>query len=116
MKTKNVFLATVAFVFAVGSAFASFFVATPVYVHAIPNQGEGVTCFNTQVSCDGTGSSVCSVTVKLESGTDVIVASNATGTDPRAYKAGCANLQQSEARQDLISPLTGTARPYQIFQ
>lgn len=115
MKTKNVFLALGAFVFAVGSAFASLYVASPVYIHAIPNEGDEVRCFNTQVSCDATGTNVCAVDVTLESGTVVTVASNATGTNPKAYKAECVTPQQSINNVQLTSPLTGAARPFQIL-
>jgi hypothetical protein len=72
MKTKNVALALIATLFAVGSAFAShFFAQQTVYVRGFATMGSTtVSCFDTGVKCESTGSGVCSVRIHVADGGD----------------------------------------------
>jgi len=61
MKTRNLVLASAAFVFAIGGAIASSFALTPVYVKARLVSGGAITCVNTQKQCDIAGTQICQV-------------------------------------------------------
>jgi hypothetical protein len=96
MKTKNVSLAIFAFVFAIGTAFASFLAPEDVFVHAkLKSDPDGPTvCVNTGVQCDNTGTAICTVTVPITGGT----ATASTGGTFRPYRATC--QVQLNATQD----------------
>jgi len=85
MKSKNVFLATLAIVLAVGSAFASLTTTQRVWVRAIASQGAEYTCFDTGVNCDDSGVNICKVSVVTTSGTRLATSS----ANPKTYKSGC---------------------------
>jgi len=63
MKSRNLVLASAAFVFAIGGAIASSFALTPVYVKARLVSGGAITCVNTQKQCDIAGTQACQVQV-----------------------------------------------------
>jgi hypothetical protein len=108
MKTKNVFLASVAFVFAIGSAFASLLVSDPVYVLARRNQFDAPTCVQTNKSCTQTSThtKICQVQITTDSGLQI---AKSDGTF-KTFKAGCSEVLYDDADVDQTgaTPLSGT--------
>jgi len=73
MKNKNVVLAAVAFLFAIGSAFASMVASTDVWVKAKLSSAPGAPtqCINTRAKCESTGTIACTVRVQTQSGNEL---------------------------------------------
>jgi hypothetical protein len=71
MKTKNLLLGLIAFVFAVGSAFASLLAPANIWVKARLTSGGSITCVDTQVTCANSGAVRCTVTVPVQQGSGV---------------------------------------------
>jgi hypothetical protein len=71
MVNKNLALASFAIVLAVGSATASTFVASDVWVKARLVENGPIRCIDTQKTCSNTGSGVCTIIVptSVNSGT-----------------------------------------------
>lgn len=101
MNRKNVSLAAVAVVIAVGSAFASMFTAEDVWVRAkLRTDPSGSTeCVNTNVQCDATGSSTCSVSVPVVGGTQT---ASTSGTF-KPYRATCVQVLSNTSSTSLSS-------------
>jgi len=71
MKTKSFVMAAAAFVFAIGGAIASTFVASDIWVKARLVQNGPIRCIDTQKACSNTGSATCTIIVptSINSGT-----------------------------------------------
>jgi len=112
MKTKNVFLAIVAFTFAVGSAFASMFAASTVYVWGKETSGSVASCIATNKVCTQTTdtSKICQVSFSTtNAGTQI---ASSTGTLKTFNASGCsvvlydvADVDQTGGTTDLGSTI-----------
>lgn len=112
MKTKNVSLAIAAFVFAIGSAFASMFATVPVYVKGQMVEDASYECIDTQATCTAIGNSTCTITVPLRNGGTATAQSNAA---PFTYQNSvCTTVLKSDRVEAFTSPLTGNNRPIAI--
>jgi len=116
MKTKNVLLATLAFVFAVGSAFASLFTARDIFVKAKLSSAPGAPtqCINAQVKCDDSGSSTCTVNIQLRSGANA--QASTTGPVYTFDATPCVTLLDNTSVTAVNSPLAGDDRPVSLVQ
>jgi len=63
MKSKNLLLATAAFLFAIGGAVAFSFAPQNVFVKARLVQNGPIRCVDTGKQCEATGTSVCQVQI-----------------------------------------------------
>ena len=97
---KNLILASFAFVFAIGSSFASMFlVAEDVFVKAqFGNEQSQVFCIDTNVQCTNSTDFACTVSVPLSGGGSQIAT---TGGSRYAYKAGCTQVLGNTAAATL---------------
>jgi hypothetical protein len=101
MKTKNLILGLIVFVFAVGSAFASLLAPANIWVKARLTSGGSITCVNTNVTCENSGAVRCTVTLPVQQG------SNTTST---TYKNNGCTLA-------IFRPAPGTSNSsVQVFE
>lgn len=108
---KNLALAMIAFVFAVGSAVASKTFVDPefVFVHAqFGDTSAPIICLNTQVKCTQSTSNVCQVTVNLVGGGTGVASSNGTN---KTYQTGCTTILGNPSFAGLTSPITQANGP-----
>lgn len=112
---KNLILASAAFVFAIGSAFASMFVvAENVYVKAqFGSTSSPVVCLDTQVQCTQSTDFPCSVSVNLIGGGSQTAT---TGTSRIPYRVACATPLGNTFAGTQSSPISGDNRPDRIIQ
>jgi hypothetical protein len=114
MNTKNLVLASGAFVFAIGSAFASFLVPEDIIVKAKMNSSPGAAtvCINTGFQCDPSTANICRVTVATQQGDQVATTTSASA---KTYRADCTevmgNPTLSPPQRSVPSPLPYTLVP-----
>jgi hypothetical protein len=85
MKRKNLALAMIAAVFAVGGAFATALTIQPVFVKGyLTSSPTTLRCINTNLTCDDAGTFPCSVRLSVQSGPDV--ASSAPSATNKVYR------------------------------
>jgi hypothetical protein len=113
MKNKNIILAVIAFCFATGSAFATFFAPTNVWVRAKFSSAPGTpaVCLNTGAQCESTGSQLCIVQVTLSGGGTQTANSTATGTPYITYYSGCITALYNNCNCTLQANLDVDNRP-----
>jgi hypothetical protein len=68
MKTKNLLLGLIAFVFAIGSAFASLLAPAEIWVKARRTCAGIISCVNTEVTCANAGAVRCKVQLPVQQG------------------------------------------------
>jgi hypothetical protein len=98
MTKKRVLMPIVTFTLAAAAAVGSVFADQNVFVHARLTDITGVIrCVNTNVSCDDTGSSICTVVVPVLNGAGTQTATTNGSSGFVAYKTGCATALRSKS-------------------
>ena len=112
---KNVALAMIAFVFAVGSAVASkMMVSEHVWVHAqFGNLSSPVVCIDTGVSCTQSTTGICTVRVNLATTPPTQGVASTTGAN-KTYREGCTEILGNPSDIDQTSEISGDDRPMRL--
>lgn len=119
MKTKNVFLAVIAFTFAVGSAFASMLVADPVYVWAKRTQLASPTCVQTNKTCTQTTDTgkICQIEISVTKpgvGTQIAFSSTSSANFRTFDESSCSVVLYDNADLDQTGALPFEGSIYEL--